>query len=187
MNKIILKQKQEEKKKQKPKQVRITQDIIENRLINHFQYHIGEADRTTKEELFEASIGVSSNMLDSYARFYWFEIIQKAIRKLRRTNKCFILKKGKYYFVLQSFEEGNYYKGLCDSSIEKMEKAKDRADDWVETEKWRTMDIPELDVVPEEVIEEKIEKPNILEDYKDKLKTKVIKLWENKNGKEVSK
>ena len=143
MNKIILKQMSKEKEKQKPKkkqQLRITQDVIQNKLLRHFQYHVGEENKTTSEEIFQVIIGLNSSMIDSYARFYWFDIIQKIMRKLRRQDKCFIIKKSDCYFVLQSMEECRYYQGLCDNAIDKMEKAKIRAEAWVENEKWRNME-----------------------------------------------
>jgi len=184
MNKIMLKQMSKEKEKQKPKKkqtLRITQDVIQNKLLRHFQYHIGEQDKTTSEEIFQVVIGVNSNAVDSYARFYWFDIIQKMMRKLRREDKCFIIKKDKGWFVLKDMIECEYYSGLCDSAIGKMKKAKIRAQSWVENEKWKNMKIPSEDEENnyQEKPKEKSPKEKI-EDYKNKLKTKVIKLWEDK-------
>ena len=176
------KDKEKNKEKQKPKkQLRITQDVIQNKLLRHFQYHIGEQDKTTGEEIFQVVIGVNSNAVDSFARFYWFEIIQKIMRKLRREDKCFIIKKDKGWFVMQSIEECNYYQGLCDNAIDKMKKAKVRAEAWVENEKWKDMKIPS-----EEDDEDEEQKPkqkpkqkpeDKIDNYKSSLKTKVIKLW----------
>ena len=185
MNKIMLKQLSKEKEKQKPKKkqtLRITQDVIQNKLLRHFQYHIGEQDKTTSEEIFQVIIGVNSNAVDSFARFYWFDIIQKIMRKLRREDKCFIIKKDKGWFVLQSISECEYYKGLCDSAIGKMKKAKIRAEEWVENEKWKHMKIPSEDNSENEDNQSKPKLEKLpeekIDDYKNKLKTKVIKLWE---------
>lgn len=181
MNNILVKQEQKSdkekrgKEKPKKKQVKITQQLIKNRLLIHFQHHIGESDKTTSEEIFQAVIGVNSAMVDSYARFYWFDIIQSVMRKLRRHDQCFIIRKKGNYFVLKDQEESDYYKGLNDRAIGHMENAKVRADEWVEKEKWRDMNIPE-----DENYEEPKGKKSILppeDSYKDKLKTKVIKLW----------
>jgi hypothetical protein len=180
MNKIILKQISKEKEKQKPKKkqtLRITQDVIQNKLLRHFQYHIGEQDKTTSEEIFQVIIGVNSNAVDSYARFYWFDIIQKMMRKLRREDKCFIIKKDKGWFVLQSMDECKYYQGLCDNAIGKMKKAKIRAEQWVQAEAWKHMQIPNEEEVEKPELKEKLPEEK-LDDYKNKLKTKVIKLWE---------
>lgn len=193
MNRIILKQmsKEKEKKKKQPKKLTITQSIIQDRTLRHFQYHIGEDDKTTSEEIFSAVMGFNSNMIDSYAKFYWFDIITKVIRKLRRENKCFIIKKDSNYFVLKTLKECSYYKKLCNNAIDGMEKAKVRAENWVENEKWKTMKIPANEEVEDnedeedkEVIEDKKGSKDSEDDevvkinkYKDKLKTKVIKLW----------
>jgi hypothetical protein len=134
-------------------------------------------------------MGINSSAVDSYARFYWFDIVQKIMRKLRREDKCFIVKKDKNYFVLKSLEECTHYKNQCDGAIDKMEKAKIRAEEWVENEKWKNMNIPTEsededskdeeedvdDVHEDEVVV--INKPKEINDYKNKLKTKVIKLW----------
>jgi hypothetical protein len=178
MNNILIKQDQKEKHEKKPKKkVKLTQKVIQDRLLIHFQNHIGQEDKTTSEEIFQAVVGVNSAMVDSYARFYWFDIIQKVMRKLRREDKCFIIKKKEGYFVLKSQSECVYYQGLCDTAIGRMEKAKIRADAWVENAKWKDMKIPSEDEVGvEEVKAEKSILPPE-ETYKDKLKTKVIKLW----------
>jgi len=182
-------QKQNQKKKQIQRQVPLdlNQENIKNRLLIHFQNHIGEQNKTTLQELFEVCIGLNPLMVDSFARMYWIEIIKKMMRSLRSKDRCFILKKDKGYFVLQDTIECEYYKRLCDNAIKKMEKSKIRAEDWVEEEKWRTMENPSEE--NEEIIEKSLEerKKSVskilpeekMEDYKDKLKTKVIKLWKN--------
>ena len=142
MNKVMLKQqtnKQEEKdKKEKKKQepIKITKEIIRHRLITHFQNHIGELNKTTAEEIFQIVIGINSYMVNSFARFYWWKQIENIIRELRRKDIVFIIKKKGLYFVLKEQDEADYYKNLCDKAINNMEKAKDRADSWVENNKW---------------------------------------------------
>ena len=178
MNSILVKQEQKEKSEKKAKKkIKLTQKVIEDRLLIHFQNCIGQENHTTSEEIFQAVVGVNSAMVDSYARFYWFDIIAQIMRKLRREDKCFILKRDKGYFVLKNQAECIYYQGLCNTAIGRMEKAKIRADAWVEDAKWKTMKIPSEDEVG---IEDPREKKSILppgESYKNKLKTKVIKLW----------
>jgi len=182
MNKVILKpqkKKQEKKKssKEKTEVIRLTQPIIEHKLLNHFQHHIGEQDKTTKEEIFEVIIGVNSNMVNGFVRFYWWNTIEKIIRKLRREDKCFVIKKNGNFFVLKDLNEANYYNTLCSKAINHMENAQVRAMDWVEKEKWKGV----KDLVDKDIEEKQEAKPKsadeILQDVKNKIKTKVVKLW----------
>jgi hypothetical protein len=164
-----------EKPKKKPNEIiRLSQEMIEEKLINHFKYHIGESNKTTKENIFEAVVGFKPNIMNSFARFYWFERIEKSIRKLRRTDECFVIKKGGNYFVLQSNFEAGYYKNLCNVAIKRMEEAKIRADDWVEQEKWKDIEVqqpkPKPLVLPEI--------PNEAEDIqKISFRKRIIKLY----------
>lgn len=167
MNKVILKQKKKEKKKEK--EIVITKLIIRNKLLNHFSNHIGEENKTNREEVFQVITGIHSNMVNGYMRFYWWSIIEKEIKRLRREDKCFVIKKGGNYFVLKEQEEADYFKEVCDKAIKGMGNAQTRADEWVEKEKWRN--IEKEDTEEEEKPEEKIDK--IL----DKAKTKVVRLW----------
>ena len=187
MNKVILKQqtkkeKEESKSKKKQEPIKITKDVIRHRLITHFQNHIGESNRTTQEEIFQVVIGINSYMVNSFARFYWFEQIQKMIRELRRKNIAFVIKKKGFYFVLKEQYEADYYKNVCDKSISHMENAKVRADEWVETEKWRDFEEGKVDLTPREkptkTQEEKIE-----EDVNTANK-KIIRLWKGENENE---
>ena len=177
MNKVILKQKEKQKEEKKPK--KITKVMIQQRLINHFQHHIGERDKTTREEIFQKVIGVNSNLVDSFARFYWWSIIEKEIKQLRRKDKCFVIKKKGEYFVLRDLEEVDYYNELCDKAIKGMESAQIRAKDWVEKQKWRTISQyanpeEEEDVEEEEKIKSVEEN---LDELEQKAKNKVNKLW----------
>ena len=192
MNKVILKQqhnkeqeKNKDKKKSKEKQeiIRLTQPIIEQKLLNHFQYHIGEADKTTKEEIFEVIIGVNSNMVNGFVRFYWWNTIEKIIRKLRREDKCFVIKKNGNFFVLKELNEVNYYNTLCSKAIKHMENAQIRAMSWVENEKWKNIKDLANKSIEEKPKQNKKPKSadDILSEIGNKIKTKVVKLWENNN------
>ena len=181
MNKVILKQKskkeQEKDKKEKKKQepIIITKEIIRHKLIIHFQNHIGESNKTTAEEIFQIVIGINSYMVNSFARFYWWEQIEKEIRALRRKDIAFIIKKKGFYFVLKEQDEADYYKNLCDKSIGYMESAKDRADSWVENNKWKDFEASKVDFeIREKSTKTQEEK---VEDDVDSVKRKIIKLW----------
>ena len=175
MNRVELKQqnKKKEKEKQKKKPIKITKHIIRERLITHFQNHIGELNKTTQEEIFQIVVGVNSYLVNSFARFYWWEQINKMIRELRRKDIAFIIKKKGCYFVLKEQYEADYYKGVCDKSITNMENAKVRADSWVEQNKWKDFEASKkVDFIPaEKTTEEKVE-----EDV-NKASRKIIKLY----------
>lgn len=190
MNKLILKEKKQskeekkQKKKQKPETIKITKFIIKQRLLKHFQNHIGEEEKTTQEEIFQVVLGINSYMLDSFSRFYFWKSIEKIIRKLRRENICFIIKKKGNYFVLKNQNEADYFRRVCDKAIKGMEKAETRADDWVEQEKWKSFKSKKYDEDEEE------EKPNpkspeeTISEKLEKAKTKVIKLWKGETENE---
>jgi len=199
MNKAETKQKN---KKETKKEIRITKQIIKKRLINHFKNHIGEENKTNQEEIFQVVIGVNSLSVNGFTRFYFWDSINKEIKKLRKENKCFIIKKGGYYFVLKEQNESNFYKAVCDKAIKGMEKSKIRADDWVETEKWRKFENEPLEVEEEtentdeeeqnfenrlKNLEEQPTEEKIIENIKSlnekaEQKTKVIKMFKDENN-----
>lgn len=118
---------------------RINQVEIEQKLMKHFAFHIGEDDASPLEEIFLKVTGVNPYQVDSFKRFYWYEIIIKIIRKLRREDKAFIIRKNGKFFVLKEQKEADGYRKQCDIAIERMEKAENRADEWVEKEKWKKL------------------------------------------------
>jgi len=190
MNRVILKQqKKSEEKKEKKKQmqepIRITKSIIKQKLIEHFKHHIGEENKTTSEEIFQIVIGVNSAMVNSFARFYFWKQIENAMRELRSKDRAFIIRKLGTYFILKEQEEADYYKRICDKAVERMENAKDRADKWVENEKWRDFKkgnyddkIENKNIKPKE---EKTQKEKIEENINNTEK-KIIKLWKGEKG-----
>jgi hypothetical protein len=133
MNTLMLKQKK--KKKEQEMSIHITQEEIAEKLIKHFQFHIGRAEKTTPLEIFTMVTSLHPKDVDSYSRFYWWEIIQKVMKQLRTKNKCFIIREKGNFFVLKEQDEADYYRNLCKKSIGYQENAIVRADDWVEKEK----------------------------------------------------
>ena len=191
MNRLILKQKKKEeekkkkdkkKQKQEPETIRITKELIKARLVNHFKNHIGEEERTSQEEIFQAITGVNTYSVNSFARWYFWDSINKVIRELRRKNLIFIIRKQGHFFVLKSQDEADYFRKVCDKAIEGMENAKTRADDWVEQEKWKGVKKlkydenreeepePQEPKSTDEIIDDKVDKA-------DKSKTRVLRLW----------
>jgi len=181
MNKQILKQKEKQEKKEK--KTKLTRQIIEQRLLIHFQNHIGEKNQTSIGEIFEAVTGINikSDDIQNYVKFYWWNIIEKLIKRLRKEDKCFIIKKNSHYFVLKQENEADYYKDICNKSIKYMEEAQVRADKWVELEKWKSIG-DYINEVQEDTQEDEKE-DNIIDikiidnNNKEKPKTKIIKLY----------
>jgi hypothetical protein len=133
----------------KGKQIKVlkSQAEIDSGVLNHFRFHIGEDEKTTREEVFQQVLGISpyaiddknKPLFDMFKREYWFEKLAESIRRLRRTDRAFIVKKNGKYFVLKTQEEADGYKGVCDSTINKIGRAKDRADSWVKEQKWKKL------------------------------------------------
>lgn len=117
---------------------RVKQDDMRQSLLEHFKFHVGEDEATDMSEIFQAVIGVNISAIDTLTRFYWEDVVRKVMRALRREDKCFIIQKKGKHFVLKTQDEADYYKNICTSSIDKMEKAKIRADNWVAEGKWKT-------------------------------------------------
>lgn len=180
MNRLILKQKEKKKERKKTEPIRITKENIRHKLVVLFRNHIGENKKITEDEIFENVIGFNKFLIDGFTRFYFWEQIEKIIRELRRKDIAFIIKKKGFYFVLKEQEEADYYKGRCDYSINNMENAKERADDWVEQEKWKDFERGKIEIDTNEDKPTKTQEEKIDENIK-KIKTKVIKLWKGEN------
>jgi hypothetical protein len=149
MNTLMLKQKK--KKKEQEMSIHITQEEIAEKLIKHFQFHIGRAEKTTPLEIFTMVTSLHPKDVDSYSRFYWWEIIQKVMKQLRTKNKCFIIREKGNFFVLKEQDEADYYRSVNKKAIGHMENAINRADDWVEKEKWRDVadgNVKKVDIIP---------------------------------------
>lgn len=173
------KDKEKKKKKKKQEAVKITKFMIKIRLLRHFQNHIGKEARTSQEEIFQAVTGVNSQAVNSFARFYFWKSIEETIRRLRRTNECFIIKEKNHFFVLKEQSEADYFRKICERAIEGMNKAELRADDWVEKEKWKKF--AKMDYSDEE----EPPKPTptsdkIIDDKTDKAR-RIVKLWKEEN------
>jgi len=195
MNRVVLRQESKKKEKEKKKfqkPIVLTKEDIRHRLIVHFQNHIGESNKTTDEEIFQAVVGINSLAVDSFSRFYWWEQIQSIIRELRRKDICFTIKKNGNYFVLQEQEEADYYKGLCDKAINHMENAKERADDWVSEEKWKKFEASKGELDNEKVGLEPAKKPTLpktteekVDDNINKAEKRIVKLWKGEKADET--
>jgi hypothetical protein len=176
MNKLILKQKGKGKEK---KTIFINHNDIEPKLIRHFSKCIGEEDKTTMEEIFQAVVGFNSDMLTSLSKYYWATTIQKKIRELRKNKKCFVMKKKGKYFIANKQEEIDYFENICNRAKKGMDDTTLWGREWVDSEGWKNMKIPEdktentedkIDKEQTKTFEDKISEIN-------KLKTKVIRLW----------
>ena len=111
-------------------------EVIE-KLTKIFKKHIGERNAVNFIDLFELVYGIAPDMVEDYKRFYYWELVVKAAKYLRRSNKVFVIIKRGSMFVLQTREESDFYKDIMDMNIKSMENAKIRADEWVKKEKWK--------------------------------------------------
>jgi len=193
MTKVILKpqkekktEKGQEKKKQKQKSFTLTKSVIRNKLLKHFSHHIGKENRTNVQEIFQVVIGINPNQVESFMRFYWWNVVEKIIRELRRLDRCFVIKEKGNYYVLKEQSEADYFRKVCDKAINGMEKAQTRADNWVENEKWREVENYEDDSdeehkeVEEEEHNEEEQPKTATEKVTDNInqaKNRIIKVW----------
>lgn len=186
-------------KQQSSTNIIISDEMIEEKIFITLKNHIGEGNKISKENLFEEVVGVNpnSNKISSFNAYYLWEKMEKMIRKLRKSQKCFILKKKGFYFVLQTQVEADYYKELCDKTILRLENAKVKSDIWVENIGWKAYkDTPsplKVDFLPEpELVISTLDEKSILQPFpkstnelkvdieKDELPTfkqKIIKLY----------
>jgi len=117
----------------------LIQPIVEKRLVDHFSFHIGEQDSTSKSEIFLSVTGLTWANTEPLYRFFTWGLIHKNMLKIRREDTVFWAKRNGKYFVIKEKSEADYYKNVCSKAIKNMEKSKLRADDWVAKQKWRTL------------------------------------------------
>ena len=110
---------------------------IKEKLRSFFRNHVGNQQPATRMEIFTAVYGISPYALDIFRRNYWWSIIDKIMKELRRKDEVFIIRRGDKHYVMKTESDSNYYKGICDRDVTNLERAKDRADNWVAKKKWR--------------------------------------------------
>ena len=114
-----------------------TMDFIKARLLKVFRGHIGEANAISPYDLFIAVFGRSPDTMDFFKRMYWWGIIKKIIKELRKDGECFIINKVSKLFVLQSREEFLDFARKTNVHILNLRESKRKAFHWVKSQKWR--------------------------------------------------
>lgn len=113
---------------------------LRNKLISIFKKHIGSGNGLTGWELLEKIYGVGGlEEMNDYEKFFYFNIIKRIIRVLRKERVMIIVNQKRKFFVLQTINEYQILKNLLERDIKSMEKLKDDAWDWVAQEKWRKL------------------------------------------------
>ena len=111
---------------------------LDERLTDILRDHIGEDRRIAISDLIK--ILFNNPMLDEpYKLYFWIDMVTKRLRKLRSSEKVFVIIKNKHCFVLQSQAEADYYKNILDNDIHSMIVSKKKADEWVAKEKWKKL------------------------------------------------
>ena len=143
-------QTEQKKKKSKKRKMLITDfnnlnndEIIKTiteirvKLKQIFKFHIGENESINPTDLFIKVFDIKPEDLNIYKRGFWYEILKKVIKQLRTENELFIIMNKSKIYVLQNEKELNGYKKVINRGISNFSKAKEKAEIWVNSEKWR--------------------------------------------------
>jgi hypothetical protein len=116
-----------------------TMDFIKARLLKIFREHIGEANAISPYDLFVSVFGRSPDTMNFFKRMYWWGIIKKIIKGLRKDGECFIINKVSKLFVLQSGEELSEFAKKVDNHILNLRESKRKAFHWVKFQNWKKL------------------------------------------------
>lgn len=142
MSELILKKKKkrillEELESENSQNRMLSKQEVINQVIRIFKKKIGETNIVNNADLFEMVYGVTPDTVEIYKRVYYWELIVKIVKMLRRKDKIFIIIKKQGMFTLQTQEEADFYKAVCEVAKKRMDSAELRADKWVAEEKWK--------------------------------------------------
>jgi hypothetical protein len=112
-----------------------TNKIIREKLRKFFRSHVGREEATNPVQIFEQVLEMDPYEIDIYRREYWWNLIKKEIKNLRR--EVFIVHRTDRYFVLKTDEEAKSYGIAMDKSIQNIQESKRRANEWVREKKWK--------------------------------------------------
>ena len=116
----------------------LTIHMIAHKLLDIFQYHIGNENSIGREELFLKIFDVQENTEDVKDWVKW-EMVKRAMRLVRQKTKIFIglkvVNKTWRYFVVISHDDAQLYCDRLDKAIFAMKKAQYKARTAV-TENW---------------------------------------------------
>ena len=125
-----------------------TQVLYKGRLISiqqlmeilrkEFSKHIGEENGITISEILEKNIDDYEGF-SVWKKYTYIDIFKKCIALLRRKGIVFIINRKSKYFVMKTKGEANYYKNILRKDIIAMHNSINKADDWVEKQKWKKL------------------------------------------------
>lgn len=120
-------------------EVMVTEKEMMDKLVKIFRYHIGEANAISPHDLFIQMFDVNPNDLSIYRREFWWNILKKMFRLLRKTGSLYIVNKRVKLFVLQNSKEMKDFEKQINRTILGLEDLRRRGWDWVNKEKWRSV------------------------------------------------
>lgn len=112
---------------------------LRNKLIKIFRSHIGASKGLTGWELLALIYKEKLEEMNDYERFFYFNIIKRIIRVLRKERLIIVVNQKRKFFTLQTMNEYVNLKSLLDRDIKNMERLKEDAYEWVRLEKWRNI------------------------------------------------
>ncbi len=112
---------------------------IERKLLREAHNIIGIENAILLYDLFIKIYGIESDSIEVYKRIFWYEIIKKCMKRLRRDMKAYFILGRNYAFILKSHEEAVAYKKFLQKDIESLKNSQKNADVWVERKMWRKL------------------------------------------------
>lgn len=112
---------------------------ISVKLKSVFRNHIGKEQSISQRDLFEKVYNVDLEYYDSskiYWIAFWWDILKRTIRELRRTEECFIVCNHTRYYVLETEQELKEFKQMVDKDIKALNETKLKAERWVKNRKF---------------------------------------------------
>ncbi len=141
MQEQITKKKKKKKKKlmisvnQLPREkIEATEKEIRERLKKTFKFHIGKENSISPAEIMLEVFKISDEQFSNWHPYkisFWWEVVKKVLRGMRREMELFVINRGGKYFVLSNEEESKYYKDMLTRDIKNMKESMKRADKWV--------------------------------------------------------
>jgi hypothetical protein len=107
------------------------------RMKQVFRGHVGEEKSITAYDLFVKFYNVNPEDVEYFRRMFMWSGLKKLLRYMRTRKIAFVIDMKEKYFILQTQREANFYRGMNDSVKERLDKASDRADEWVQDKKWK--------------------------------------------------
>ena len=117
----------------------VTFEEIEKRLFKLAKYMIGNENALSPREIFMRILNREPDVYDVYKRQYWWEIIRKVMKKMRREMAVFYIFKTHSIYILKTSEEQKDYKKHVKRNIKAFKKSLKNSEIWVNQAKWREL------------------------------------------------